>query len=102
MNQNQKILELNDTFKKVLEVCPEIVYMGDDVLRKKTDVVSLEEGLQISEKLISVLKRYRDITGFGRGLAAPQIGESKSVFVTYVGDQFKTYINPRITKTSSF
>jgi peptide deformylase len=100
MNTNSKIQALNDTFKKVLEACPEITYIGDEVLRKRTQEVSLAEGLAVSEKLISVLKRYRAITGYGRGLAAPQIGESKSVFVTYVGDEFKIYINPKIIKNS--
>jgi peptide deformylase len=46
-----------------------------------------------------VLKRYRRVTGVGRGLAAPQIGISRRVFVTYVGDTFRTFINPRITNS---
>lgn len=47
-----------------------------------------------------MLLRYREIAGFGRGLAAPQIGLGKSVFVTFVADQFKTYINPTVKESS--
>ena len=100
MSSQTKILELNQTFKKVLDACPEIVYVGDRVLREKTRDVDLKEGAVISQKLIDVLKRYRAITGFGRGLAAPQIGENKSVFVTFVDDHFETYLNPKIIECS--
>lgn len=95
-----RIKELNETFAKLLESCPELVFIGNPVLREKAEEVSLEEGLIIGEQLKSVLKRYREIAGFGRGLAAPQIGAKKAVFVTFVDDVFKIYINPRITSSS--
>jgi len=97
----EKILELNDKFELVLKECPEIVFIGDKVLRQKTDEVSVSEGAEIGKRLQSVLAKYRKITGLGRGLAAPQIGENKSVFITYVDNQFKTYINPKIIQKSS-
>ena len=97
---NDRIKELNQTLGLVLGECPELTYIGNPILRKPTEEVSSEEARIISEKLQVTLKKYRDISGLGRGLAAPQIGESKSVFVTYVGDAFKTYGNPKITKIS--
>ncbi len=96
----QTVKQLVDNFKKILEECPEVVYVGDRILRQKTMEVTLEEGLEIGNKLKIVLEKYRTVTGFGRGLAAPQIGESKSVFVTFVNDVHKIYINSKIIHTS--
>ena len=84
----------------ISEHCPEIVYDGHEVLRKKTEDVTLEQGIVIGNFLIKVLKKYREVTGIGRGLAAPQIGENKSVFITFVDDKFEIYINPRIVDKS--
>ena len=39
--------------------------------------------------------------GWGRGLAAPQIGENKSVFITFVDDRFEVFINPQIVERST-
>lgn len=100
MNNSSQIQNLNDTFRKVLAECPELALIGDKVLREKTKEVTLEEGVIIGNKLKDVLTKYRSIAGYGRGLAAPQIGESKSVFVTFVNDQFQVYINPKITVKS--
>lgn len=100
MSNIQKIQNLNDVFKKILAECPELTFVGDKVLREKTVEVSLEEGLKVAEKLKVTLSKYRSIAGYGRGLAAPQIGENRSVFVTYVNDQFQVYINPKIIKKS--
>lgn len=100
MDYLKRIKELNKNFEIVVQECPEITYIGNPILRTKTQEVSVEEGSKISKKLKDVLVRYRDITGYGRGLAAPQIGELKSVFVTYVDDVFKTYINPKIVSSS--
>ncbi|MFZ2038684.1 MAG: peptide deformylase [Minisyncoccia bacterium] len=101
MNYTKRVKELNQTFKEILDKCPELTFIGNPILRQRTDDVILEEGIKIASKLKKTLETYRDITGFGRGLAAPQIGESKSVFVTYVGEKFNTYINPRIIGNSS-
>lgn len=87
--------------KKILETCPEIVYVDNPVLRTKTKEVDLMQGVVIGQYVKGILKKYRDATGIGRGLAAPQVGESKAVFVTYVDDIFTTYINPRILKKST-
>lgn len=96
-----KIKELLNVFEKVLNECPEIIFIGDPILRQKTEDVSHEDAIKIGEKLKDVIKKYRTITGFGRGLAAPQIGINKSVFVTFTEDSFKLYINPKIIETST-
>jgi len=87
-------------FERVLAEVPEIVYAGDPVLRRQTTEVSLEEGLRIAKRLEGVLLRYRAVTGAGRGLAAPQIGESKSVFIIYMDDGIEAFLNPKIVERS--
>ena len=89
-----------EVFKKVLKEVPEIRYAGDQVLRSSTEETLVEEGVAIAKRMKDVLLRYRAVTGFGRGLAAPQIGENKSVFVTYIDDTFQTFINPQIIEKS--
>lgn len=97
---NQIIKEKVDIFQKAMEACPELVYVGQKSLREKSEDVSVEDALEIAEKLKSVLLRYRELTGLGRGIAAPQIGINKKIFVTYVDDKFQIYINPRIIEKS--
>lgn len=96
-----QIREKNISLQKVVEHCPDIVYAGHSALRTQAAEVDLTRGLVIGQYLCKVLKTYRDVAGVGRGLAVPQIGESAAVFVTYVQDVFKIYINPRITQYSS-
>ncbi len=88
------------TFKTALEQIPEICYAGDFILRESVSAVSLEDGLEIAKKLEIVLLRYREITGWGRGLAAPQIGEGKAVFITYIDDKVDIFLNPKIIEKS--
>ena len=88
-------------FSRVLDMFPEVRYVGDPVLRCIVQEVSLESGLVVGQRLGEVLLRYRNEVGYGRGFAAPQIGESKAVFVTFVDDELQTFINPRIIETSS-
>lgn len=90
-----------EDFKKVIEQIPEICYAGNPVLREMCEEVTIEDGIEVSKRLESVLLKYRDITGWGRGLAAPQIGENKSVFITYVDNQIEIFINPNIVEKSS-
>ena len=94
------IQDLNNLSNKIIEMIPEITYAGNTILRQKTKEVSFEEGMEMGKKMCDVLKRYRDITGVGRGLAAPQIGSNGSVFITYIENIFKIYINPQIVSFS--
>lgn len=97
---SKKIKQLLHNFEKVLDKFPEFKYAGDPILRNPTQEVSVEEGLKIGKKLGKILVEYRKVAGFGRGLASPQIGENKSVFVTFVNDEVEIFINPKITKKS--
>ncbi len=90
-----------EIFKIILKEIPEIHYAGNAVLREKTEETSLEDGLEIAKKLEKVLLKYREITGYGRGLAAPQIGMGKSVFITFLDDKTEVFINPRIIEKST-
>lgn len=101
MGYTERLKELNQTFGKLLTECPELTFIGDPILRQETTAVSLEDGVKIAEKLKSTLLKYRQITGVGRGLAAPQIGRAKAVFVTYINDLFKIYLNPKIIESSA-
>jgi len=89
-----------EDFTQIIDKFPEVKYVGHPVLRQETEDVSLEEGIEIGKRLGEVLMRYREEVGYGRGFAAPQIGDSKSVFVTFVNDQLEVFINPKIVERS--
>lgn len=97
---SERLKEKVRGFGLVLDKFPEVRYAGDPVLRQVAQEVSVEEGVEIGKRLGDVLMRYRKEVGYGRGFAAPQIGENKAVFVTFVDDKLTTFINPRITERS--
>lgn len=88
-------------FNQVLNDIPEIKYIGDPILRRKTQLVEVSEDKEIGKNLGKILLRYREIAGNGRGLAAPQIAISKAVFVTFIDNKLETFINPIIIEKSS-
>jgi peptide deformylase len=96
----EALLERVRGFEKTLEKFPEVKYAGDPVLRQVAEEISVEEGVELGNILGEVLLRYREAVGYGRGFAAPQIGENKTVFVTFVENQLQTFINPKITERS--
>ena len=79
---------------------PEIRYVGDPILRTPTEVTTIREGADIAKKLHKTLREYQKLTGTGRGLAAPQIGIPRSVFITLINDTLRAYINPKILSIS--
>jgi len=70
---------------------------GDPVLRKKAETVSVidQEIRDICESMVEVMIRRN-----GVGLAAPQIGISKRIFVLDADDEFHILINPEIIELS--
>jgi peptide deformylase len=70
---------------------------GDPVLRKPCPpVVEIDDRVrQLAEDMISTMYNYR-----GVGVAAPQVGVSRSMFVFDDGNGAEVVINPRITSTS--
>lgn len=100
--ENNKISPktLIEKLDKVIAECPEITLLGNPALRNACIDTNLKEGMKIAKQLEQTLLKHRKLTGYGRGFAAPQIGSNKKVFVTYVNDIFKVYINPKIVKKS--
>jgi len=89
-----------DNFIKIKEQIPELKFFGEKPLHSKSENVTLEEAKEIVEKLTKAILKYREITGLGRGIAAPQIGLQKNVFITYIDNQVQVYVNPFIIKQS--
>ena len=89
-----------EAFSRVIQKIPEVRYVGDPILRTSSLPVTFEEGLEIGKKLGDVLIHYRDIAGYGRGFAAPQIGINKSVFTTFVDGRIQIFMNPTIVEVS--
>ena len=76
----------------------QIVTYGDPVLETKAEPVAIfdEELAAFCQEMFATLKRERGI-----GLAAPQVGVSKRIFVTDADeDKPRVYINPEIVMTS--
>jgi peptide deformylase len=97
---NKIIKDRLATFIRVLNEIPGIKYVGDPVLRQPTQPVEIAEGKLIGNSLGKILLCYRKIAGIGRGLAAPQIGLNKAVFVTFADEKIQVFINPRIIEKS--
>ncbi len=97
---SREIGDLIQKFGETLKSFPEVRYAGDSILRQPSQEVSIEEGVQLGERLGEILIQYRNEVGYGRCFAAPQIGEDKAVFVTFVNDKLETFINPKIVERS--
>lgn len=74
-----------------------IVQIGDDVLRKTSLPV-----IEFDDKLAELLDDMTETLykAEGAGLAAPQVGVLKRVFVVYVDDELFEFVNPKIVKES--
>ncbi|MDR3284749.1 MAG: peptide deformylase [Treponema sp.] len=76
----------------------EIVQLGSETLRQKSETVTeITEGVK---KLVSDMFSVM-IAANGVGLAAPQVGVLKRLFIVRVDDGIRrTFINPQILETS--
>jgi peptide deformylase len=75
-----------------------IVTIGDEVLRNRAATIAeVDESIrQLAENMIVTMHE-----GDGIGLAGPQIGVLKRIFVCHVkGDEPRVFINPEIVETS--
>jgi|LSQX01.1.fsa_nt_gb peptide deformylase len=72
-----------------------IITIGDDRLRQKSEKIDPVEAYDLIETLFETLAGTT-----GVGLAAPQIGVMKKVFVTDYDDNPLFFINPTIIETS--
>jgi len=76
-----------------------IVTLGDEVLTKQAAVIP-EIDRSISDLASAMVDAMH--VGRGIGLAGPQVGELKRIFVTHVeGDEPRVFINPQIVQTST-
>ncbi|MBI3586816.1 MAG: peptide deformylase [Ignavibacteriales bacterium] len=80
----------------------EILLLGNPILREKCSPVkhiSAEETQTIIGHLRDTLEDFRKRKGFGRGIAAPQIGVTKQII--YINFEYTgALINPKIIKRS--
>ncbi len=65
------VRDLVRKFEETLKDFPEVRYAGDPVLRQPTQEVSVDEGIELGNRLGEILIRYRKAVGYGRGFAAP-------------------------------
>lgn len=77
-----------------------IVYEGDELLRKKSRPVD-----EITPRILTLLDDLADTMYYenrGIGIAAPQVGVLRRVFIVDVGDEHGLieFINPEILETS--
>ena len=78
-----------------------ITKLGEDILRQKAEPFSMEE---INDELRSFIDEMFDtmIEANGVGLAGPQAGISKRIFVVIADDDVRrVFINPQIISTSA-
>lgn len=70
---------------------------GDDVLRKKARDIN-----EIDERLLTLIEDMKETMyeADGVGLAAPQVGVLKRLFVIDIGEGPIVFINPEILETS--
>ena len=76
----------------------EIFTLGSEMLRQKAEKIKTinEETVNIAKQMLEILKRDK-----GVGLAGPQIGYMKRIFVAHVeGDVERVFVNPSILETS--
>ncbi|HEY8460412.1 MAG TPA: peptide deformylase [Blastocatellia bacterium] len=80
----------------------EILLLGNPELwRPSSPVVNVHERqtVELISDLAATLDNFREQNGFGRGIAAPQIGVGRRVIFLNVGRSFPL-INPTITRAS--
>jgi peptide deformylase len=79
-------------------VIMKIITLGDELLRQKAKKIEKidEDTLKMADKMLEIIERDK-----GVGLAGPQIGFMKRIFVVHVeGDEKRIFINPSILETS--
>jgi peptide deformylase len=79
-----------------------ILLLGNPVLRQKArsvDAFGSDDLRSLAENLRDTLENFRSTHGFGRGIAAPQIGVSNRLVFINVGEPMPL-VNPRIVRRS--
>jgi peptide deformylase len=95
---NQSRAHIEDPASFLYTGCMQIITFGSELLRRKAEPVAhIDDHLrETAREMIEALK-----DGKGVGLAGPQIGLSKRIFVVHIeGDTPRVFINPSILETS--
>jgi peptide deformylase len=85
-------------------IAADILQLGDPRLRKVAERVADFESAELKseiDRLKKTLKLVRTILGFGRAVAAVQIGVAKQIVAVDLGQGPFVVINPEITKQSN-
>ena len=76
----------------------QIITLGNELLRQKAEKIEKinEDTKKTASLMLDIIKRDK-----GVGLAGPQIGYMKRIFVVHIeGDEERVFINPSIMETS--
>lgn len=100
MSQNEELANSLDLFAWTTRELP-IRFFGDAVLRTVSTQIDADEFgsnhvKQIAEELTNTLKKYREKTGLGRGLAANQIGYARRIIAVLFDDEVEIMCNPSV------
>jgi peptide deformylase len=90
------LIEDNLTFR--YNAFMKVITLGDELLRQKAKKIEKidTETANIAKQMLEILEKDK-----GVGLAGPQIGLMKRIFVVHVeGDEERVFINPSILETS--
>lgn len=77
----------------------DILLLGNEDLYQTSREVSPEElakARQVAQDLQDTMLKFRSQYGFGRAIAAPQIGEFLRIIYMNLGNVTYTFINPRL------
>ena len=81
----------------------EVLVLGDPILRRRSEPIAdiTEQALRAEKQdLKEALERFRREHGFGRGIAAPQIGIAKRMIALNLGKGTFVIANPEIVRKS--
>jgi peptide deformylase len=93
-----------ETKEKTKMAIRTVLQLGDPGLRqvaKRVENPAAPEILALVEDLAETLAHWRNTTGYGRGIAAPQIGANlRVIFLRLPGEEPWPLVNPVITERS--
>ena len=93
-------------FDTARKLAPLVTWFGSPVLRSPcseippSEITSSETQMLVN-RLIDTLQAVRSATGIGRGLSAPQVGETKRIFVIFYEEEYHVFINPSVISFAS-
>ena len=100
--KSKDLIKTVDDWNTITKVFPNLRLFGHPDLYKICKPIKRFDKKTLAEikRLKRILARYRALTGFGKGIAAPQIGVLRRFLVVYKEDTPAVLINPEITQNS--